>query len=315
MPLPTLKDVTLVNPVLTDLSIGYQNEALLWDKICPQKGVSYKTGTYPIYTRDYWFRRAQAAVRAEDGGYNRYGYGIGSGTYATVEIGFEKLLGDPTKAANQTGDDLADIDTRFLTTLMELELEKLVANDAFTASKWGTDSTLAGTNQWSDFDGSDPIANIDIALRTIRRNVGTVAKKIGCCGALAWEKLKEHPLVIDKYKHTQKGVMTPELVAAVLGLDEINVGWSVENTAYEKLPGTASFTGADIWTDNFLVRAEGANAMPSMVFIWEEDFKAPWVVENYRDDKVRGDVTRIRTHYDVVIASTQHGYLILDCAA
>jgi len=315
MPLPTLKDVTLVNPVLTDLSIGYQNESLIWNKLAPPKGEPVKVGTYPIYTRDYWFRRVNDAGRSEGGGYSRAGYGISSDTYATMEIGFEKALSDDVKKANQSGDDLAEVDTAFLTTLMELEFEKRIAAAAFITGVWGTSTTLTLTDQWSDFDGSDPIDKIKVAMRTIRRNIGSFVSVIGICGPLTWEKLSEHPLIIDKYKHTQKGIMTEALVAAVLGLDEIIVGYAIENTAVEKAPGTASFTGADIFTDNFLVLAKSTRGQGAYTFIWEEDFTQPWTIESYRDDSVRSDITRIRTHPVVKISSAQHGYMYLDCVA
>jgi len=315
MGLPTINDTILANPVLTDLSIGYQNEDMIWGTLAPAKGEPTKTGIYPIYTRDYWFRRQEAATRGADGGYRRAGYGISSDTYNVIEIGFEKPLDDPVKAANQSGDDLAEVDTAFLTALMELELEKRVAAAAFITGVWGTSTTLSSTDQWSDFDGSDPITNMQTAIRTIRRNIGAATRLTGICGPLAFEKLAEHPLIIDKYKHTQTGIMTAALVAAVLGLEEIKVGNSIENTAIEKAPGTDSFTGADIWTDNFLVLAESTRGKGAYTFIWEEDFSAPWTVESYRDDKVRSDITRIRTHLDVKIASAQHGYMYLNCVA
>ncbi|MDD4984181.1 MAG: major capsid protein [Dehalococcoidales bacterium] len=318
MPLPTQKDVRLVNPVLTNLSLGYRNERFLWSKLAPELKVDQQTGTIPILTKDYWFRRAATAARAQDGGYVRVGYGIESDTYGCKEIGFEKLIDDPTRKASQFPESLDIVDTRFLTNLMELELEKLVAAACFVTSVWGTSTTLTSTDQWSDFDGSDPITKIDTATLTIKRNTGRKANTI-FIGNSAWLKLKEHPLIIDKYKYTQRGIMTPELVAAVLDVQEIVVGDSVENTAAEKVPGTASFTGSDIWTDNcliFLKEPAGQGvANGAATIMWDEAGNVPWAVQSYRDEKVRGDVNRIFTHQSVKILSTQSGYIYLDCIA
>ena len=66
-------------------------------------------------------------------------------------------------------------------------------------------------------------------------------------GALVWERLKEHPDILDKYKHTQSGIMTTSLVAAALEIDNLYVGKSIENTAKDG----QTFSGADIWTDNY----------------------------------------------------------------
>jgi len=318
MPLPTIKDVRVVDPVLTDLSIGFKNKRFLWDQIAPIAKRDQQSGTFFIYTRDYWFRRLAGAMRAPGGPYTRVGYGVSTSTYSTKERGFEKPLDDSIRNASQTPEDVAVTDTKFLTNLLELELEKDVAAGMFVTSVWGTTTTLTGTNQWSDFDNSDPIANADTAKRTIRRNTGA-EPNILFVGALAWEKLKEHPLILDKYKHTQKGIMTPELVAAVLGVESLVVGDSIENTAAEKTPGTASFTGADIWTDNalFLVRNNPTLevATGAFTFIWDEVGNVPWAVQKYRDENVRSDVTRVFTHYDPKIVSSQHGYIYLDCVA
>ncbi len=134
-------------------------------------------------------------------------------------------------------------------------------------------------------------------------------------GLLGWEKLKEHPLILDKYKHTQTGIMTEDLVAAVLGMDSLVVGDSVENTADEGL----AFTGADIWTDSALFfknETPGAmTATSAVTFIWDEKGNFPWAIETYHDDAIRSDITRIFTHQDPQITSAQHGYLLLDLVA
>ena len=311
---PTRRDVRPVNPVLTTLSIGFKNDHFLWDMIAPPASQSQQTGTYFIYLREFWFRRQEGAERAPSGAYTRVGYGVTTATYNCQEIGFEKVTGDATKAASQTPEDLGVLDTQFLTNLIQLELEKRVSAAAFVTGVWGTSNTLTGVNQWSDFANSDPIANSQTAIRTILRNTGAKPNTL-FVGLLGWEKLAEHPLVLDKYKHTQVGVMTPQLVAAVLGVENLIVGDSVENTAAENL----TFTGADIWTDNalFLVKNNQALGVANgaYTFMWDERGNVPWAVEDYRDEPVRSDVTRVFTHIDPQIVSSQHGYLFLDCVA
>ena len=314
MPLPTIKDVRPVDPVLTNLSIGFKNERFLWDKIAPSAKVDQQSGTYFIYTRDYWFRRLQGGVVTPGGGYTRVGYGLSTGTYATIERGFEKILPDSILKASQTPDSLKVRDLAFLTNLIQLELEKDVAAAAFITGVWGTSTTLAGTDQWSDFDVSDPIAKIDTAIRTIRRNTGA-RPNVLFVGLAAWEKLKEHPLLLDKYKHTQKGILTAELVAAALSVEELVVGDSVENTADEG----AAFVGADIWTDSALLLVRNAPGLDvatgALTIMWDEAGNVPWAAQEYRDEEKRGDVQRVFSHYVPKIVSAQHGYLYLDCVA
>jgi len=311
---PTQRDARPVNPVLTSLSIGFRNGKFLWDQISPPFEVSEKSGTYFLYDRDFWFRRQEGAERAPTSPYLRTGYELSTDSYNTREIGFEKELGDPIRASSQTPEDLQIIDTRFLTNLIQLELEKRVQLAHFITGVWGTSNTLTGTSQWSDFANSDPIADMDTARRTILRNTGADAMK-GFVGLLGWEQLKEHPLILEKYVHTTPSIMTEALVAAVLGIDELVVGNSVENTAFEG----AAYVGADIWTDNFLLKVDDDPSIdvgtPSVTFMWNEKGNIPWAMEDYRDEIIRADITRVFTHLDPQITSAQHGYLFLDVVA
>ena len=314
MALPTLRDVRPVDPVLTNLSIGFKNEKFLWDKIAPTSEQAQQSGTFFIYTRDFWFRRQTGAKRAEDGSYTRVGYGVATDTYKTAERGFERLLDDAIKAASQTPEDLQVVDVQFLTNLIQLELEKDIAAACFITGVWGTSTTLAGVNQWSDFDGSDPINNIEVAKRAIRRNTGAKPNVL-FVGALAWEKLKEHPLILDKMKYTQKAIMTEELVASVFDVEEVIIGTSVEDTAAEG----QTYVGADIWTDNALLLVRNnpglGIANGAYTYMWNERGNVPWAIEAYRDEAKRGEVTRVFTHYVPKIVSAQHGYIYLDCIA
>jgi hypothetical protein len=311
---PTMRDVRPVDPVLTNLSFGFRNERFLYDQIAPNYRSSEKSGRYTIFTRDYWFRRQGGATRAATSPYLRLGYGVEFATFDTVEIGFEKVLGDPIRASSQTPEDLQRVDVEFLVNQLQMEMEVQAAAELFVTGVWGTSTTLTGTNQWSDYANSDPIADSDLAIRTILRNTGARPNTL-FVGLVGWEKLKEHPLVLDKYKHTQTAIMTPQLVAAVLGIQTLVVGDTVRNTANE---GSA-FVGADIWTDNALYLVKNTPGLGvangAYTYIWDEKGNFPWAVENYRDENVRADVTRVFTHRDYVITSSQHGYLLLDTAA
>lgn len=320
MPLPTIRDVRPVDPVLTNLSLGYRNAAYFWDQIAPIIEVPEATGTFFEFTRDYWFRRqANGAARAPGNPYARIEYGVATQTYNTQEYGWEHAVDDVLKARSQTPEDLEDIGTQLLTQIMQIELEMQVAAAAFITGVWGTTTTLAGTNQWSDFDGSDPLTDADVAKRTIRRNTGEEPDVL-FIGALSWEMLKEHPLLLDKYKHTQTGILTEALVAAALGVGSIVVGKSVQNTAAEQAPGTAAYTGADIWTDNalFLKRTTSPSLMVpngAYTFIWNERGNVPWAIERYRLDPIRSNIVRIFSHWTINIIAAQYGYIYLDTNA
>lgn len=312
---PTSSNVRPVNSVLTGMSIGFSNSHFIADEVAPPVRVDGPTGSFFIWTRDYWFRRQSGSQRAPEGEYLQVGYGVTTATFETRERGFEKLTGRVTQQASQTPESLLQQDVRFLTNLMQLEVEKDVAAAAFTSGVWGTDVTLSGTGQWSDYANSNPIADIETGKRTIRRNTGA-SDPVLIIGALVWEKLKEHPLLLEKYKHSGAGVLTQELVAKALGVKKLVVGEAVENTAAEG----AAFSSADIWTDSALLLAQtpgGGVSVPNGAYrlVWPESGAFPWGVEQYYWEPRRSDVTRIFSHWETKVTSSQHGYMVLDTVA
>ena len=315
---PTVRDVRPVDPVLTSLSIGFRNESFIWDQLAPVVETPEQSGTYFIWDRDFWFRAfgdAGGAKRAAEGPYKRLGYSPTTATFKALERGFEKLTGDVTRNASQTPESLPQVDVQFLTNQMQMEYEAATAAALFITGIWGTSSTLTGGNQWSDYANSNPLADSDLAKRVVRRNTGATPNKL-IVGAETFDDLKNHPLLLDKYKHTQTGILTVDLVAAALEIDNLIVGTASENTAAEG----ASFSGSDLWTDNalFLVTTETPGLMVpngAYTFVWNERGNVPWAVETYREEQTRGDVTRVFTHFDQKVTSAQHGYIYLDTAA
>lgn len=315
MPLPTQRDLRPVDPVNTQLSIGFKNARYYWDVVAPPVSVDEKSGTYFIWTRDFWFRREAGALRAPTAQYQRIGFGVTTGTYDAPERGFEELVSEVIEASSQAPDDLETLTVQHLTEIMQIELEKIVSAGVFVTGVHGTSTTLSGVNQWSDYAGSDPIADSDLAKRTIRRNTGAEPNVLSI-GALPWEVLKEHPLILDKYKHTQTGIMTEDLVAAALGMPRLNVMKSVENTAAEN----ATYVGADMWTDNALWQVQTPTPglrVPNNAYtiIWDEKGNFPWAMDSYPEENTRSMVHRIFTHPVFELTAAQYGYILLDTNA
>jgi len=314
MPLPTQNDVRPIDPVMTNLSVGFKNEAYFWDKLAPTVEVSQKSGTFFKWTKDYWLRREEGSSRAPGGPYTRVQHGVTTDTYDTQEEGFEEVVDDSIRKASQTPEGLDVQAVRHLTTQMELFLEKAVATELWKTGVWGTDKTLAGNNQWSNSD-SNPITEIDSAIRIVKRNTGSKPDVLYVSGVV-WDYLKEHTKIIEKYKYSQKAILTEELVAAALGLKKIYVMDSVENTAKEGL----TYSGSDIWGKHALLTKEtrqpALNA-PSgaYTFMWSDDGNTPWAMENYRDEPIRSDVHRIRTHLDIKVCASDWGYFFNNAVA
>ena len=107
MPLPTINDVQAVNPVLTNMLIGYQqaDDRFVAGRVFPAVPVEKDSGTYFIFTKKYWFLDG-LEERAPGASFARTGFGVESSTYKTLQWAVEEPLADETRANSQIPMDL-----------------------------------------------------------------------------------------------------------------------------------------------------------------------------------------------------------------
>jgi hypothetical protein len=102
----------------------------------------------------------------------------------------------------------------------------------FTSGVWTTDATVSVT--WDD-PSSDPIGDIETGIETILLATGK-RPNVLALGYQVWKALKQHPDIIARIgtgssSNEDPRIVTPKLVAALFGLEEIRIGELVHNTA------------------------------------------------------------------------------------
>ncbi|HXK37189.1 MAG TPA: major capsid protein, partial [Candidatus Paceibacterota bacterium] len=142
--------------------------------------------------------------------------------------------------------------TLFVSQKLLLKREVDWASAFFTTGVW-TGSTTAtdlvggvGFTQWGDND-STPLEDVTTQIIHVESKTGFRPNKF-VCSPKVMNALKQHPSVLDRIKYTSKGVVTADLLASLLGVDEVLEARAVKNSAAEN--GTES-------TDFIM----GANAM------------------------------------------------------
>src|SRR3990167_7619162 len=102
MPLPTINDVQAVNPVLTNMLIGYQqaDDRFVAGRVFPAVPVEKDSGTFYIFTKKYWFLDV-LQNRPPAGSFARTGFGISTSTYTTLQWAVEEPLADETRKNSQ----------------------------------------------------------------------------------------------------------------------------------------------------------------------------------------------------------------------
>ena len=239
MPQPTMRSLHVDRP-LTDISVAYMNaqEDYIAGKVFPIVKVPKQGDKYFQYSKAHWFRD-EAKKRAPGTSTSGGGFDMDEPpTFFCDEWGYHMDVPDE-HAENQDLpiDILADA-TRFVTDKMLMRREKLFVTRYFTTGIWGTDysgvASAAGAQQavqW-DLSGSAPIQDIIEMKQKVARTTGKTPNTL-VISALAMEALKQHSDVIDRYKYTQAGVMTPDLIAKVLGLSRVLVAGAVMTSSIE----------------------------------------------------------------------------------
>lgn len=255
MPQPTRTDVH-IDRALTNISIGYMNEAgdYISSKVFPTVPVTNQSDKYFTYGKHAWFRdeaKKRAPATESAGG----GYDISTATYTAEEVAFHKDVADEM-VENQDSpiDSLTDA-TTFVTDKLMLHKEADFVNSFFTPSVWGVDYTGVASSpgaqqciQW-DQANSKPIQDVTKMKQRVARVTGKVPNTM-VISALALEALKQNDDIIGRYKYTQAGVITAELIAKVFELQNIYVANAIVSTDPE---GAASPTYDYIFGRNMLL--------------------------------------------------------------
>ncbi len=309
---PTSGDVH-VDSALSNLSIALMNEdeTFISRDLFPPVPVTKQSDRFYTWDKGVWFRN-HVSQRTPGDIYPEGGLELSTQPYFANIYHLAHGLADETIANQDPAVDLASAATRWLVNQFLLNQEIQWAADFFKTGVWGTSNT-PGVN-WDDLANSDPILDVDTGRQKIRRLTGVFPNTM-VVGQKVWDEgLKEHPLLLDKYKHTQSGVLTTDLVARALGMDRLLVGGASQNTAQED----ATFVGANIFGNNalylFVPPSPGLlTASAGYTFVWDIDGGGlSTQISRIREDNRDRDLLKAKHAWDQKIVSSDLGYIDLD---
>lgn len=248
---PTPGDVH-VNRPLTNISIAYMQDAsnFIASRIFPNIPVSKQSDLYFTYDRDdFWRNEVQRrAPGAETAG---SGHRLSTDSYRCDVYAIHRDIDDQVRANQDSPINLDREAAIWLTQQLLLNKESGFVSTFFTTGIWTgstTGSDLTGVAaapgagqflQWNDAN-STPIEDIREQMVAMAEKTGKRPNKM-VIGPEVWAALTDHPDILDRVKYTQRGVVTMDLVASLLDLDEIVVGWATRNTANEGATGSYDF--------------------------------------------------------------------------
>ena len=227
---PGVADVH-VDGLLTNLSIAYiQNER---DFVASQMGMAVpvrkQSDIIPRYTKNDFFRD-EAKKRAPATETAGSGYTVDTTTkYFAEEFGFHKDI--PVEIRNNQDTPFnTDNDSRiYVTQKLLIRGDVLLAEAIFKSGVWASDVTP--TDLWDDYGLSVPIIDIENGKDAIHKVTSYDPNRL-LMGREVWTQLKHHPLLLERFKYTQAGIITRELVSRVVEVD-IVVAQSIRATNVE----------------------------------------------------------------------------------
>ena len=236
-PQPTGSDVH-VDAILTNISVAYRQEAtnFIATQVFPTVPVAKQSDKYFEFTRDQWLRD-QAERRGPSEESAGSGYELSTSTYSADVWAIHKDVDDQVRANTDSPLNADRNATQFVTQILLNRLEAQWVTDFFATGKW-TDDVTPGT-LWSDAS-SDPIDDIELGKETILKRTGFMPNTL-TFGYQTFRKLKHHPDVVDRYKHTTPAVATEDILASLFGVDRVLVARAIKNTAVEKATAVFDF--------------------------------------------------------------------------
>jgi hypothetical protein len=226
-----------VDAVLSNLSIKYRNEAMIWPMILPIVKVNKRSDVYYIYNKADAYKLVDDRLTSK-GMANEIDWGVSDTNYSVKDHGLGDWLSQDS-IDNADNPLQPEIDTNdFLNSALDVAQEKRVVDIIFSASSYpvGNKTQLTGQDQWGGTT-DDPIDDIQTAIEACFMRANTLV-----FGVEAWLKFRKLPEILDACKAmagaTLKGGMVSAAeVAALFEVEKILIGRSRYNSSN---PGQAA---------------------------------------------------------------------------
>ena len=303
-----------VDPILTNVSIGYKNAAYIADQVFPAVPVALQSAKHFVYNRGHL--RLENTVRSAGAGAKEVTHTFTvSDPYFCEDHALKEFVTDEDVDNNvQTGNDPFVDATENVTSLLDVAREKELADMLTSTANLTQNTTLSGTSQFSDFSNSNPFSVIETAHQTIQASIFLRANTM-ILGRQVFDKLKLHPGIIERFKYTSDTPVNEQQLASLFGVSRLLVADPGYVTSAEGQTETTDY----IWGKHIILAYIDPNPKPKTITL---GFKYQWKKRQVKrlrgvdeEDRVGTWVRVGNDYYDQVIVAAGAGYLIKDAVA
>jgi len=263
-------------------------------QVMPIFPVSEQAAEYPVIPKEALFNLLDTN-RTSEGGYNRGYEEFESGYYKTIEHGLERRIDDRfTKIYGSKFNYELVIANILMQNILRAQ-EKRVADKIINTSNFS--ATNAAT-AWTTAATADPRTDVEIGKETLRAS-GIIPN----CLILNYTAYQDAKLCADVQEKVYQlfpdaaktGIISLQHLKTYFDVEKVLVAGALYNTTYRGRDASLS----DIWGVRYCMLcrvSDGDISEPCIgrTFKWNEGAAADVIVEQYRDETVRGDVLRVR---------------------
>lgn len=323
-----------IDPILTNFSVGFQDQTLYGRELMPETPVRTQSGKYNVFDRSAWIihesRREPGTVANEITGRK-----WSTDVFSTQEHSLQAPILDEERQQLQSLGGLADPtfggtlqinperDATYAVTMsIMLAHEKKVADLVNNAANYGAGNkvTLAGSQQFDDYTFvtandpysvvSDPVTRIMAAMRAVwkatRRYPNTMTIPVQ-----GVPYIENHPRIVNRFKNFT--LTQDDAFQRLTGFQgRIILVDSVYNSA-NNIDAAEIIT--DLWGKNiWLGIVDPTPGQQTKTFgktfaqIYPDGSVRP--TDRWREEPRKADIVRTSYKYDLKIVSADAGYLI-----
>lgn len=304
----TNSQARVIDPILSEVARGYQQNSLVGMSLFPRVPVMQRGGRVITFGKEAFMQYANMK-RAPGQNTKRIQFGYAGATFSLEDFSLEGQVPVETQSEAEAvpGIDMASRTVNGVQDIIANRLEIAQAVLATTAGTYAASNkvTLSGASQWSDLVNSDPVANIETAKEAVRQQTGKRPNLV-VMGALVASKCRQTASIKDRIKYTGRDVATNDLLASLFGVEKVMVGDAVQ----------ADDAGvfSDIW-GKFVVVAYvptaslAAQGVPSYGYTYQLA-SMPQAEEPYYERNSKSWIYPVTDVCAPVIAGAESGYLI-----
>lgn len=308
-----------IDRVLTNISLAYPNNGRVGDRLFPTVKVRKQSDLYYEFGQESWLPedeyRAPGTKAIEIPGLT-----VSTNPYFAKEYALAIAVTDEERE-NADSPMSPDADgTNHVTEKLLMKREYRIMTIVQDANNYpvGGIVTLAGGDQWDTYVSSDPIGDFKTARRAIHASLFMDAN----LAVIPWEVmsfLEDHPDFIERIKYSQAGLITKQIIASLIGIQEILVpglGYDATGIPPADSSNITYMWGKDVFV-GWVPRAAGLRTPAfGYEFVWRYNGGMTQETTRWREEDRKTDIIRVARRYDLKLIAvdgsgdTRAGYLI-----